>query len=49
MHFRKMVKNTEFVGSAEESARGSARLIRQMTVYIVIGALLGVALWEMLK
>jgi hypothetical protein len=49
MHFRKMVKNTEFVGANEESAHESVRLIRQMTMYFVIGALLGVALWEMLK
>jgi hypothetical protein len=48
-HFHKMVRNTEFVGAAEERAHDAARLIRQMAMYLVIGALLGVALWEMLK
>jgi hypothetical protein len=49
MHFRKMVKNTEFVGSAEEIAHDSIRSIRQMAMYLAIGVLLGVAFWELLK
>lgn len=49
MHFRKRVRNTEFVGAADEYAHDFARLIRHVAMCLAIGALLGVAVWEMLK
>ena len=49
MHFRKRVRNTEFVGAVEEYAHDFARLVRHVGMCLAIFALLGVAMWEMLK
>jgi hypothetical protein len=48
MHLRKMVRNTEYVGAAEDCTLAPTRLIR-LAMYFVVGVLLGVGLWEILK